>query len=93
VGRKKTLADECGEHESTGGTEGEHKEDEPTGNAKDEGEPPAAVRASPTMPQTNASNRNIGLYTGKTTPTVPQFNKFCQKTIRHPLKCLKYTTP
>jgi hypothetical protein len=44
VGRKKTLADECGEHESTGGTEGEHKEDEPTGNAKDEGEPPAAVR-------------------------------------------------
>jgi hypothetical protein len=29
------------------------------------------VRASPTMPQTNASNRNIGLYTGKTTPTVP----------------------
>jgi hypothetical protein len=51
------------------------------------------VRASPTMPQTNASNRNIGLYTGKTTPTVPQFNKFSQKTIRHPLKCLKYTTP
>jgi hypothetical protein len=35
------------------------------------------LRASPTMPQTNASNRNIGLYTRKTTPTVPQFNKFC----------------
>jgi hypothetical protein len=35
------------------------------------------IRASPTMTQTNASNRNIGLYTGKTTPTVPQFNKFC----------------
>jgi hypothetical protein len=50
-------------------------------------------RASPTMPQTNASNRNIGLYTGKTTPTVPQFNNFCQKTIGHSLKCLKYTTP
>jgi hypothetical protein len=29
------------------------------------------LRASPTMPQTNASNRNIGLYTGKITPTVP----------------------
>jgi hypothetical protein len=52
-----------------------------------------SFRASPTTPQTNVSNRNIGLYTGKTTPTVPQFNKFCQKTIWHSLKCLKYTTP
>jgi hypothetical protein len=55
--------------------------------------PKLILRASPTMPQTNALNRNIGLYTGKITPTVPQFNKFCQKTIGHPLKCLKYTTP
>jgi hypothetical protein len=52
-----------------------------------------SLKASLTMPQTNASNRNIGLYTGKITPTVPQFNKFCQKTIGHPFKCLKYTTP
>jgi hypothetical protein len=51
-----------------------------------------SLTASPTMPQTNVSNRNIGLYTGKTTPTMPQFNKFCQKTIGHPIKCLKYTT-
>jgi hypothetical protein len=51
------------------------------------------LRASPTMSQTSALNWNIGLYTGKTTPTVLHFIKFCQKTIRHSLKWLKYTTP
>jgi hypothetical protein len=51
------------------------------------------LRVSPTMPQTGASYGNIGLYIGKTTPTVPHFIKFGQKIIMHPLKCLEYTTP
>jgi hypothetical protein len=40
---------------------------------------PGDLRASPTIPQTSASNLNIWLYTEKNTSTVPHFIKFDQK--------------
>jgi hypothetical protein len=38
-----------------------------------------ALRASPTMPQTNASNRNIGLYTGKSLQQCLNSTNFVKK--------------
>jgi hypothetical protein len=50
------------------------------------------LRASPTMTQTGALNRNMGLYEEKTTPMMSHFIKFGKKNLGHYLKCLKYTT-